>query len=217
MNEPAAIITRNAYGALVLNTSRVMFVDVDYYPASNPRTGGGGPSLGETLGSLWDRLRGKPPTAKVARDERLLSRFEEVVRSRPGLGIRVYRTAGGFRLLVTTTTFNPVSDEAQDLLLAFESDALYMRLCRAQECFRARLSAKFWRCGAEKPPSQFPWVDANEEAKYRQWEQDYHGYANQYSTCELAQTMGESTVHPEVEPILETHDRLSIRAGAPLA
>jgi hypothetical protein len=216
-NGPAAIITRNAYGALVLNTSRVMFADVDYHPGMNPFTGDGGASLGETFSNLWGRLRGKPPAATSARDERLLGQFGEAARSRPGLGIRVYRTAGGFRLLVTTETFNPLSDEAHELLSSFDSDTLYRRLCRVQECFRARLSAKFWRCGAEKPPSRFPWADAETEAEFRRWEQDYHAHANQYATCELVQTIGESSVHPDVAPILETHDRLTMRSGAPLA
>ena len=76
----------------------------------------------------------------------------------PVMGCRVYRTAGGFRLLVTSDTFDPMSTETIELLKAFGSDPLYIRLCKAQECFRRRLSAKFWRCGADRPPSRFPWA-----------------------------------------------------------
>jgi hypothetical protein len=173
--------------------------------------------LGETLREAWDWLRGKPSTVKLARDERILSRINEVVRSRRGMGARVYRTAGGFRLLISSATFDPMTVETNELLSAFGSDLLYTRLCKSQECFRARLSAKFWRCGANRPPSRFPWADAGEEAEYRRWEQEYHGRANQYATCELAQTLGDETVHSDVAPILEMHDRLTIRAGAPLA
>jgi hypothetical protein len=147
----------------------------------------------------------------------LISRFEEVARSRQGFGLRIYRTAGGFRLLVTSETFDPMSPEAMGLLSAFGSDPLYMRLCQSQECFRARLSAKFWRCGAARPPSRFPWADANAERAYRQWEQAYHVRANEFATCEIVHSIGEPAIHPAVQPILETHDRLCIRAGAPLA
>src|SRR5262245_30160955 len=52
-SELAAVITRNSYGSLVLNTSRVMFVDVDVYPQTMSI------SLGEALRNIWRSLRGK--------------------------------------------------------------------------------------------------------------------------------------------------------------
>jgi hypothetical protein len=205
-----AVISRNSYGSLVLNTSRVMFVDVDDASAS-------GVSLGDAFRSVWAALQGKQPTTSAEHDSRLLGRFEEVVRSRRGMGLRVYRTAAGYRLLVTSGTFDPMSAETNELLSAFGSDALYTRLCKAQECFRARLSAKFWRCGADRPPSRFPWADADKEAEYRRWEQEYHERANAYATCQLVQSLGNPTIHDAVQPILESHDGLTIRDGAPLA
>src|SRR5262249_13129913 len=45
-----ALITRNAYGSLVLNTNRVMFVDVDVYPPTM--------SFGEALRHFWRSLTG---------------------------------------------------------------------------------------------------------------------------------------------------------------
>jgi len=208
VNGPSALITRNSYGALVLNTSRVMFVDVDDHQVK--------PSLGEAMRNLWNNLVGKAGP-KPPHEERLFLRIDEVVRSHAGMGLRVYRTAGGFRLLVTYQTFDPTAAETHELLRAFGADRMYVRLCKMQECFRARLSAKFWRCGAERPPSRYPWVDAAQEAQYRQWEQDYHRRANQYATCELVQIIGQPAVHAEVAPILDIHDRLTIRAGAALA
>jgi hypothetical protein len=202
-----AVITRNAYGALVLNTSRVMFVDVDY-----PQR-----SLGGVFRSLWNSLRGKSAVAKVARDETILTQIHQVVQSRPSLGLRIYRTAGGYRLLVTSGTYEPQSPDTAELLTAFGSDKLYIRLCKAQECFRARLSAKYWRCGATRPPSRYPWADAAQEAEYRRWENEYHRLANQYGTCAFVGSFGEPHVHDAVQPILETHDRLTVRDGATLA
>jgi hypothetical protein len=209
-DERSAIITRNAYGSLVLNTGRVMFVDVDY-PASPDLV-----DLRNALKRLWSRLTGGGFAVR-GRDDRLLDRFEQVAREQNGLGMRVYRTSGGYRLLVTSELYDPVSASTRQLLTAFGSDPLYIRLCQAQECFRARLSAKHWRCGAPRPPLRYPWADAAEEARYRQWEQEYHRHANRCATCTFVGSFGSQTMHASVVPIVETHDRLTIRNGAPLA
>lgn len=207
-NGLVAIITRNSYGALVLNTSGVMFVDVDL-----PQETIAAP----TLRGLWNALRGKPEASKPDPSEAILSRIEGVTREHTGLGGRVYRTAGGFRLLVTSNTYDPKSDTTTHLLNEFGSDPLYTRMCKAQECFRARLSAKFWRCGVRRPPARMPWDDASQEQQYRQWEEEYHRVANRFATCEFVGTFGSQEVCTNVKPIMETHDRLAIQQGAPLA
>src|SRR5262249_55735337 len=120
----AAVISRNSYGSLVLNTSRVMFADVDY-PARMFE------DLVAALKKLWGRLTGSGSPA-MDRDAELLRRFQEVVETQPGLGIRVYRTFAGYRLLVTSQTFAATSDEAVKLLERFGSDRLYVRLCKSQ-------------------------------------------------------------------------------------
>jgi hypothetical protein len=205
-----AAITRNSYGSLILNTSRVMFVDVDRPPS-------GVAQLGKALRDLWSRLTGNAAVPAQNGDATFLDRFTQVVDARPGLGARVYRTAGGFRLLITSRTFDPVASESADLLAAFGGDPLYTRLCKAQQCFRARLSAKFWRCGAQRPPSHFPWFDPEKERIYRQWEQAYHSRANQCAVCEVVKDVGESTIDRPVQTILNIHDRLTIRGDAKLA
>jgi len=203
----SAIITRNSYGALVLNASRVMFVDVDY-PNSNP---------GNLVRALWNIVRGKPVPATVDRDKQILERFDQVVKARASLGLRIYRTAGGYRLLVTSHTFDPASKEANELLAAFGCDPLYVKLCKVQECFRARLSAKPWRCGLPIPPARFPWVSPDHEARFRKWEEDYHATANKFATCEFVGSIGSAGIVDEVQPILATHDRLTMQPGAALA
>lgn len=210
-DEIAAVITRNSYGALVLNTNRVMFVDVDRAAS------GAGLSLGKALKSVWAGLRGKGADEKQAREQEILKRFARVSESRPEMGFRVYRTNAGYRLLVTSSTFDPKASETLQLLEAFGSDPLYIRLCKAQECFRARLSAKYWRCGARRPPSRFPWDDAAMERKYREWEESYHRLANTFAVCELVEAMGSTTIDESVRPILDTHDRLTMLPGATLA
>jgi hypothetical protein len=92
-----------------------------------------------------------------------------------------------------------------------------MRLCQAQKCFRARLTAKFWRCGARRPPSRYPWDDAAAEASYRKWEQAYHARANRHAACAYIASFGEPAMHSATRPIVEIHDRLAMLEGAPLA
>jgi hypothetical protein len=151
------------------------------------------------------------------REEKLIAGFDEVCRLQPGLGFRIYRTRAGFRLLVTSGTFDPSAPETLLLLKAFGSDPLYVRMCKAQECFRARLSAKHWRCGALRPPSRFPWEDAEKEREYREWENDYHRLANRFAVCELVGSRGAAAIDKSVQAILDTHDRLTMQDGAKLA
>ena len=147
----AAAITRNSYGSLVLNTSRVMFVDVDTAYSTK---------LGNTVRGFWNSLLRKSSPIQAQSDAQL-KRIEEVGRSRPALGYRLYRTAGGFRLLVTSDTYDPMTKASNELLAAFGSDRLYTRLCQNQECFRARLRPSSGGVGP-RPPSRFPWATAED-------------------------------------------------------
>jgi hypothetical protein len=209
-NAVVAAITRNSYGSLVLNTTRVMFADVDIAPSKAA-------SLGEALRNVWRSLRGKALADRQLREEKLIAGFDEACRVQPGLGFRIYRTCAGFRLLVTSKSFDPSGTEALALLKAFGSNPLYIRLCKAQECFRARLSAKYWRCGVRRPPSRFPWEDGAKEQEYRVWENDYHRVANRFAVCELIGSRGATTIDESVRAILDTHDRLTLQDGAKLA
>lgn len=215
----AGVISRNSYGALVLNTSRAMFIDVDKPSAIDWTTPlASSQSLVDVLRSLFGRgSQPQPQPQSPSHESTTLDRFQQVIDTHPELGARVYRTAAGFRLLVTSATFDPQSSGTDQLLAAFGSDPLYTRMCKAQDCFRARLSAKFWRCGATRPPSRYPWQDQQQEARYREWEQKYHARANRFATCELVATLGAPTVDSAVQPILDVHDRLTLIDGAPLA
>jgi hypothetical protein len=187
-----------------------MFADVDIAPPTAV-------SFGEALRNAWRSLRGKSAADRRLREEKLMAGFDEACRVQPGLGFRIYRTCAGFRLLLTSKAFDPASTESLALLKAFGSDPLYIRLCKAQECFRARLSAKYWRCGVRRPPSRFPWEDEVKEREYRVWENDYHRVANQFAVCELIGGRGATTIDASVQTILDIHDRLTLQDGAKLA
>jgi hypothetical protein len=192
LNKEAALVTRNAYGALVLNAANAMFIDIDL-PQEKPSGG-------------LSKLFGKSRPTEV---EKRVDGIEQWARRYPGLGLRVYRTAGGLRCLVTSDVFDPTRESTLEMLQSAASDPLYVTLCRRQECFRARLTPKPWRLGLGRPPARWPWEDVRDETRFRGWEQTYNAKAADYTVCKLVKQIGSSLTHPEVEPIVALHDRMA--------
>jgi hypothetical protein len=93
-----------------------------------------------------------------------------------------------------------------------KSDPLYVRLCQAQECFRARLTPKPWRCDQPEPPYRFPFLTSAAEDSFRQWEQEYASATTAYTTCRLIKQLGPVAIHPDIEPILSLHDQMACSA-----
>jgi hypothetical protein len=183
---PSAAITRNVYGALVLNTARVMFVDSDGEP--------------ETTGVLG-RLFGRKPTEDPA-----VARASALVAQEPQASVRVYKTFAGTRYLLTHDLFDPVSERARELMERLGADPKYIQLCRVQESFRARLTPKPWRCGLRPPAVRWPWADADAEAAMRGWLRDYERACAGTAVCRLVATAGSGRTHPEVAPLVRLHD-----------
>jgi hypothetical protein len=188
----SAIITRNSYGVLVLNASRVMFIDIDF-------------ETKEKGGLFGGRKGGSTELTKQ------LDRVEAWSRQHPQRSMRLYRTAGGLRGLITNELFDPTQSASTEVLTSLNSDPLYVRLCKAQECYRARLTPKPWRCGIAAPPSSYPWSTPNAEMIHRQWERNYESVANSYTTCQLVKEFGSASMPAEVARIVEIHDRYTCR------
>lgn len=203
---PAAVVTRNGYGALVLNTAHVLFADID----APPRL-----TIARLLSGLLHILIGTVPEEPA--EPTVPASISSVAEKDPKLGIRVYRTAAGFRCLVVSRIYDPMGAEADQLLSDLRSDPLYKRLCRAQECFRARLTPKFWRCGAPRPPSRFPWTCPQQESAMRAWEAAYRDRCQAYAVCQLVDVLGSERMHPEAAAIVRLHDEMTCREGLPLA
>ena len=202
----SAVITRNAQGCLVLNTARLLFVDVDA-PAAEAR------------GGLLKRLFGgaKASPAHPAEAE-VLARAETWIQSRPDWGWRVYRTRAGWRLAATHALFEPGDAASTGAFAALEADPLYRQLCERQQCFRARLTPKPWRCGLHERPARWPWPDAPTEARFKDWEQRYLQACEGHATCDFIATLGQPKPHPEVQPLLAVHDAAtSAESRLPLA
>ncbi len=197
--EVAAVITRNSYGALVLNTARIMFVDVDLPEPKSP------------VGGWLSKLFGKPePSAASITSDTVLAQAEAWNQSHPDWGWRVYRTKAGLRLLATHALFDPESASTEQVFDVLGADPLYRRLCRTQKCFRARLTPKPWRCGFRNPPCRWPWPDAKAEARYKDWEYLYQKACRDYATCDLTATPGSQQIDPTVQLILKVHDETTL-------
>ncbi len=186
----SAVVTRNIYGAEVLNTRDLMFVDIDQ-PDRQPGL------IASGIRSLFGGSRPAPAVpAKI-----------QSVAERNNLTGRAYRTAGGYRLLITSSTFTPGDSRTEDLLRQFDADPLYVRLCRMQESFRARLTPKPWRCGLHVPPVTFPYDTPVEESRFDAWERSYTATAGRFATCRYLGSFGSSRVASGLEELVQYHDR----------
>ncbi len=191
--ELAAVITRNAYGCQVLNTAKVMFVDIDLPEPKRP--------------GLFQRLFGRTDApAPSSSQAAALDRIERWTRQHPDWGWRIYQTRAGLRLLATQGLMAPDSAETAAVFEALDADPLYRALCRTQKCFRARLTPKPWRCGVRRKPERWPWLDEKGETRFQKWESHYQSMSFNWATCALLRQIGQATVHPEVRPIIRLHD-----------
>lgn len=207
-DQPLALVTRNRYGALVLNTARVMFVDIDLETRSAaPSDLGFFARLKWAFSPAYRRAR-QAAGDRACRDEILA--WLAADRRRAG---RLYRTHSGYRLLLTDRLYQPREPDVAEIFNALRCDRLYRRLTERQECFRARLTPKPWRCGLERPPSIFPYVNAAAEQRQQQWLRRYEQASRAYRTCELLEAVGPAPDDDEIARIVELHDAFVL--GAP--
>jgi len=196
--ELVAVTTRNASGSLVLNAEQVMFIDVDFSP----------PSFAESVRYFLAKIFGRPGSSPEARQESEgKGRLERFLGDHPHWGLRLYRTCAGLRALVTHDLFDPAAEATVAALESVGSDPLYVRLCKNQRCFRARLSPKPWRCGHRNNPVRWPMENTDQQTLFAEWESDYSAKQSRYATCRFLGTMGKSAVHPTIAPIIDVHDK----------
>lgn len=185
------IITRNRYGALVLNSRDHVFIDIDALPLS-----------------VFDKFKITFfKHKKTSEKERIIKMIEETAKAEyDNLSFRIYETAKGIRLLVSGDKFLPSSTETKKLFRAFHADKLYGRLCSSQDCFRARLTPKPVRIDM-KPCSNFNCPNASEadRVKMNNWVSEYDFKAQNYSTCRLLLQIGKE----KKSPVMDYHDDLT--------
>jgi len=189
-----AVITRNSYGCLVLNTARAMFVDIDLPEPKKP-------------GGWISRLFGKPQIAPPSNPENeAITRIENWTRSHSDWGWRVYKTRSGLRLLATQGLVEANTEVTDGVFDALGADPLYRKLCKAQQCFRARLTPKPWRCGLREKPGRWPWLETKQELRFQKWEARYQSCSKNWATCEFVRHIGNPAIHPDIRMILDLHD-----------
>jgi hypothetical protein len=210
--EQVLAVTRNRYGAEVLNTDRILIADVDLPEARGPMAGG-------TL-RRWFRRR-TAGTGPVAEPPSVVERLVTIgtwARTNPGLGVTVYRTASGLRVFITGIEDPTSSAGGGQILAELGADPVYRELCRAHGTFRARLTPKPWRIpGIRAPRERWPYADGNAERRFQRWLARYEAAAQGYAVCRLLLAHGPAPSALD-ERIIRLHDeRTGIHTSLPLA
>lgn len=203
--EPAAVITRNSYGCMVLNAARMFIADID-----RPRRQAEEPPAG-----ILHRFFARNPKPTEAEPDKglqassILAKVVEVISGdSDGLAF-IYETAGGLRIIFGHREMDPCSEEAQRVLDFFGSDPLYLRLCRNQKSFRARLTPKPWRCGHYAPTERWPFPEKRSEKSFEAWESEYLRRIRDYSVVRLLERVGDGKIHAAIQPLLALHDQIA--------
>lgn len=218
-----AVVTRNRYGAEVLNTDRLFIADVDR--DLQPRAAGVDivREVGKRLGKLFGAkvpLAGAPePTSALSPEELAVSEVQQWAARYPGFGVRVYRTFAGLRVIVSGADAAPSSELARRLLVELGSDPLYVQLCQQHDTYRARLTPKPWRVGWRALTVRWPYASGGGQREFARWLAGYERASHDRSTCRLVATAGPQAAAgtPEAR-VIELHDSVSrAEDGTPLA
>ena len=202
-----AAITRNRYGARILNTDAVLITDIDFPHRAVWE------ELHAPRGGFFSRLFGRGETPSQAdieqrKHEEITGLIDDFAQRNPDLGVRTYRTRNGYRVLMTGADAPPRSERAARIMADLSSDELYMALCRVQDCYRARLTPKPWRIG------MFPLSDLGRWPKntpeHAGWIEEYEAAVPEHAVCELLGTTGPAP-SAEEQRITDLHDRAVLR------
>ena len=200
---------------------------------------------------LWQQAsaRDKTRAQKYADDAAsLLPYMTDLIINRvanyPNESFRLYQTPAGFRIIATHDTISPSDKLVEEWFEYFHADANYVRLSQAQQCFRARLTAKPWRMTevennklAKDIPAKDFWFGSDntdvensieqrqDELKARkQWIVDYDRFAQGYRACHYVESMAgkevanNSKVQASIDDFVQWHDRAcQVNKALPMA
>jgi len=228
-----SVITRNSYGALCINTPDVAFADIDYISEPNSillavsalliLASGTGLALyiqswSVFFGTLFAALLFTTSLARLfhkyiisskgGQDSLALKPIREFSDNHPDWHLRVYKTPMGYRVLVMHKTFSPTDDDTLTFFKSIHSDPLYVKMCKNQQCFRARVSPKPWRIGLPRITSGTGvWPIKPERMPERtQWVAKYEKLSRDYAACAFLEKLGSNTSNPKTEHIQKLHD-----------
>lgn len=192
-------ITRNQYGAEILNVDGLAILDVDI-PARQ---------VVEEPTGFFGRLFGRT-RVRWERDDpaEVLGRLRPTLEA-SGFGGRIYETAAGFRVLVCSEVLSWSDPRFEALLADTRSDRLYATLCRRQECCRARLTPKPWRVGVRGPNKAVvptPWAPGPTPA-WTAWLQEYEARSAGFAAARPVADFGPPGVAAELAEAVARHAR----------
>lgn len=179
-------ITRNRYGAQVLNAEHLLILDID-----KPKS-----SFGD-LFKKKDLAQDKLKIFEMVRKLAATPKYQEY-------GFRLYETYQGARVIVLGKDFDARDHETGRMMSEFHCDRLYMTLCQKQRCFRARLTPKPHRMKMRRYKVQFP--RAGEDPEFQQWLADYERESRSYNVCKFVEQMG---MRHSVSDVVLLHDEIT--------
>lgn len=167
-----AVITRNRYGAQVLNAESLMFLDID-----KPK---------DSLGSLFKKSTPQQGKEKIFTMVRKLAADSKYA----GLAFRIYETYQGARVIVLGKNFDPQDRATLDMMNEFNCDTLYTSICRKQGCFRARLTPKPYRMKMRAYKVKYP--RETTDIQFESWLQTYERESRNFNVCKFVGQVGSS-------------------------
>lgn len=181
------VITRNRYGALVLNSTDTCFADVDT-------------ALGS--GSLWELVKGIFGKGATP-EQQMLAAMHSLHAECGHVSSRLYRTAKGWRVIFTGPEIRQGAPFVDELFNRLHVDPLYSTLCRKQACWRARLTPKPHRLNLPRCPQ--PASSEEAAAVQADWVREYEEACKGKAVCRLVATFGSAIQNG----IVELHDQLT--------
>jgi len=184
-----SVITRNRYGARVLNVESLMILDID-----KPKPAGGG-----GLGGLFKKKDTRPPKEQIFEMVKTLATTKY-----KDLGFRIYETYQGARVIVLGKEFNPRDGTTKKMMDEFNCDPLYTLLCIKQDCYRARLTPKPSRMKFRGYKVKYP--RAGDDSEFQRWVSEYENMSRGFSVCKLVEQVGASHY---VTDVVRLHDEVT--------
>jgi hypothetical protein len=204
-----AVITRNNYGARILNTAEVMFADIDFQDTRKQL------SFSQRMKMCFSP-RYRADTEKEMH-HRIVDHILRWSERNPQYAFRLYQTRAGYRLLFTNRLFQPCSDEVKSIFNELHTDPLYQLLTRKQESFRARLSPKPWRMGLK----DYNTATSKTAGPYApaKWVRNYEQTSVDYQTCRFIDGFGSASKIPDsIQHLVQLHDEATgVGSDRPLA
>jgi hypothetical protein len=176
-----SVITRNRYGARVLNVESLMILDID-----KPKPNGG----------LFKKKDTRPPKEQIFEMVKNLATTKY-----KDLSFRVYETYQGARVIVLGREFDPRDVATKKMMDEFNCDPLYTMLCIKQGCYRARLTPKPSRMKLKGYKVKYP--REGNDSEFQRWVSEYENLSRSFSVCKLIEQVGASHY---VTDVVRLHD-----------